>query len=64
MSVPGLTVLPVDESRGTVDDPTASLAELNRLKPHTGENVILGLEIPFFGVCSQAFEIMANESVK
>ena len=43
---------------------TASLAELNHLKSRAGKNVILGLEIPFWGVWSQAFEIMANESVK
>lgn len=49
VSVPGLTVLPVDESRGTVDDPPASLAGLNPPKPRTGKNVILGLEIPFWG---------------
>ena len=27
---------------------TASLAELNHLKPRVGKNVIMGLEIPFF----------------
>ena len=43
---------------------TASLAELNHRKPRVGKNVIMGLESPFLRVCSQAFEIMANESMK